>query len=291
MVGVPTPGDYDRGYCNRLILNKMSKKYRSGFERLQDLYTEPDDRYGRALETVKAHFTGFDDYGNYYDMTPAQRHQIRRYYNLWAEYTEGEPVYLMTSDELPPEFQSPKGVETVMRAVQMPRGRKRSKYLYVKYDGENIPTIKAKTFDVPKTKNAPLGRQIVPVVVNEKMGYGRETIEIPRDALAMDAKGAVLSTADITQGARFFSILNGRHEFGRYATLSLLAEEIQKLQTDYPRGTVDDHTRWLFGFSAYYSDSMSSAKIINHIRESKDAFRKRVKREQAKIKRARKRGK
>jgi len=272
----------------------MSKKtYSSGFERLSRLWSDTDERYLNALVAVRENFNGFTkkagfDVNKIDRLTDAQKRQIRRYYNTLTTYTEGAPVYKMPPSELPKAIRKGgrKDVEKVMRAVQMPEGRKRAKYLFIKYDGKEKPKIAVKKFAT--VENGKRVIQRVPVVVNEHFGYSRETIEISPEALAIDPEAAIMHTASIVEGARFFRILNGRHEFGNYVGMQALINAVKNLQSKYGLHTKDRWDRWLFGYGAYYSDVHRADTIINHISETKEEFRKRVRKENAKIRRARK---
>jgi len=259
----------------------MPKKYRSGFERIGRYYPETNDRYAVALKAVKENFTGFTNREGYdakrpEKLTPAQRHQIRRYYNLLTEYTEGAPVYKMTTSELPKAITKggKKNIDAVMRAAQMPEGRKRAKYIFVKYDGDTIPKV--------RVKNG------VPVFVNDKFGYEKEIIELNKYALAVDAKATIHSIAPLVKGAKFFRIVNGRHEFFNAADLGTLARKVSELQQKYAIGTKDGWDKWLHGVAAFYSDSKDFAQIINHESKAKHDYREKVKRESAKLRRKRK---
>ena len=259
----------------------MPKKYRSGFERLTTYWPETDTRYANALRAVRDSFSGFSRKDGYdatkpHRLTENQKRQIRRYYNLLSEYTEGGPVYKMAPSELPKSIK--KGgrhnIEQVMKAAQMPQGRKRAKYIFIKYDGETIPKV--------RVKNG------APVFINEKFGYEKEVIELNTQALAEDARGTIHSIAPLVTGARFFRIVNGRHEFFNAADLETLARKVEQLQQKYAIGTKDSWDRWLYGVAAYYSDTRGIAEIINHQRESKELFRERIKRETEKLRRKRK---
>ena len=257
----------------------MPKKYRSGFERLSRLWPDTDVRYANALQAVKENFSGFtkkEGYARPDRLTDNQKKQIRRYYNLLSEYTEGGPVYKMSPSELPKSIKKGgrKNVEAVMKAAQMPQGRKRSKFIFIKYDGETIPKVKV--------------RNNSPVFVNDRFGYSKEVIELNKYALAQDAEQTIYSIAPLVQGARFFRIINGRHEFFNAADLKTLARKVVELQQKYAIGTADSWDRWLHGVAAFYSDTQSISNIINHERKSKDAFKKRIQKEAARVRRNRK---
>jgi len=257
----------------------MPKKYRSGFERLSAIYPETAIRYANALQAVRENFSGFgvkDGFTKQRTLSDAQRKQVRRYYNLLSEYTEGGPVYKMTPSELPKLIKKGgrKNIETVMKAAQMPKGRKRAKYIFIKYDGETIPKVRV--------------RNNVPVFVNDRFGYEKEIIELNKFALASDPEGTIYSIAPLTQGARFYRIANGRHEFYNAADLGTLADKVKQLQEKYAIGTPDGWNNWLYGVAVYYSGSKNALEIIQHERDTKDAFKERIKRETARVKRARK---
>lgn len=233
-----------------------------------------------ALLAVKDHFTGFTKAAGFDPsrpdrLTDNQKHQIRRYYNMLTEYTEGGPVYKMKPSELPKQIKQggKKNIDKVMKAAQMPEGRKRSKYIFVKYDGENIPRVSIKN-------NAP-------VFVNDAFGYAKEIIELHPYELARDPMGTVLSAKPLVQDAKFFRIVNGRHEFYNTTSLDLLGKKIIQLQNKYQTG---NHAwdKWLHGIAAYYSEEKTAGDIINYERKSKEAFKMRVKKENARLRRKRK---
>lgn len=259
----------------------MPKKYRSGFERLTVLWPDTDARYKNALTAIRENFTGFTKNDGYdtravHRLTDNQKHQIRRYYNLLSEYTEGGPVYKMTPSELPKAIRKggKKNIDAVMRAAQMPQGRKRAKYIFIKYDGETIPKVRVKNN--------------VPVFVNDKFGYEKEIIELNKYALAVDAAATIHSIAPLVTGARFFRIVNGRHEFYNAGDLTTLARKVVELQQKYAIGTKDSWDKWLYGVAAFYSDTASAVKIINHEAKAKESYREKIKRETAKVRRKRK---
>jgi hypothetical protein len=257
----------------------MPKHYRSGFEKLSRLYSDTDERYMNALLTLKENFSGFTKKAGYdpshpEKLTPARKKQIRRYFNTYTDLTEGRQSYKMKPSELPVEIkQSKNGIEATKRAAQMRTGRKRSKYIFIKYDGENIPTVKI--------------RNGAPVFVNEKLGIAREIIELNKVALAQDPIGTIMSIESLTYGAKFYRILSAEHEFYNAGTLSQLAKKVVELQNKYQIG---NHAwqNWLDGVIAYYSDTLNARQIINHENKAKQDFRKRVKRENAKARSKRK---
>ena len=207
----------------------MAKNYRSGFERLSRIYSDTNERYMNALLAVKENFNGFTKKAGFDPsrpdrLTQAQRHQIRRYYNLLTEYTEGGPVYKMAPSELPKKIRQGgrKNVEQVMKAAQMPEGRKRAKYIFMKYDGKNIPKV--------EVKNG------APVFVNEAFGYAKEIIELNKVELARDPHATINSIAPLVEDARFFRIVNGRHEFYNTTSLKLLGDKVYQLQQKYFQG-------------------------------------------------------
>lgn len=264
----------------------MHQKYRSGFERLSSLWTDTDSRYAMALRTVKDNFTGFRNKDGYdarnpQKLTAAQRKQIRRYYNLFTSYTEGSPVYIMPVSELPKRLKKNRhNIEATMKAVHMPEGRKRAKKLFVRYDGENVPKIGV--------------RNNSPVVINEGFGYAREIVELNKYALAVNPVGTILDAAKHTEGAKFYRILNGAHEFygpkgtkGGAADLRTLAYQVEKLQQKYAIGTKDSWERWLYGIAAYYTNK-TAAEVIVYQRDTTKAFKARLKAESEKIRRKRK---
>lgn len=258
----------------------MPKKYRSGFERLGRFYPDTATRYSTAIQAVRENFTGFGVKDGFNPrrpdkLTENQRKQIRRYYNLLSEYTEGGPVYKMTPSELPKAITKGgrKNVEQVMKAAQMPEGRKRAKFIFIKYDGETIPKVKI--------------RDGSPVFVNEKFGYEKEIIELNKTALVIDAAETVMSVAPLVEGAKFFRIVNGRHEFFNAGDLKTLARKVVELQQKYAIGN-NSWDKWLHGIAAFYSDTKSIAQIINHDSAAKKKYRDRIMKESAKLRRKRK---
>lgn len=182
----------------------------------------------------------------------------------------------MAPSELPKKIKQGgrKNVEAVMKAAQMPEGRKRAKFIFIKYDGETIPRVDVKNGS--------------PVFVNDRFGYQKEIIELNKAALAQDAEGTIKSIAPLVKGAQFFRIVNGRHEFFNAGDLTTLARKVNELQQKYAIGTADSWDRWLHGVAAFYSDTMNASGIINHERKAKDDFKKRVQKEVAKLRRKRK---
>jgi len=266
----------------------MPKKYRSGFERLSQYWDFSEQRYAVALAAVKENFSGFTKKAGFIPgkMTEAQKRQVRRYYNTLTEYTEGGPVYKMTPSELPKAITKGgrKNVEQVMKAAQMPHGRKRAKYIFIKYDGETIPKVKI--------------RNNVPVFVNDKFGTEKEVIELDKQSLAIDPVGTIKSIAPYVEGAKFFRIINGRHEFygakGTYsaaADLNTLANAVVELQQKYAIGTKDSWDRWLHGIAVYYVKTKDFGTVVQHQADTRRAFRERIKKESAKVRRKRQRGK
>ena len=253
----------------------MGKKYRSGFERLSRQWTDTAERYAVALKAVRENFKGFTKSAGYDAMklSENQRHQIRRYYNLLTEYTEGQPVYKMPPSELPKRIKSggEKNIDAVKRAAQMHQGRKRSKYIFIKYDGENIPSVGI--------------RNGSPVFINKNIGYEKETIEINKIALATDPIGTIKSLEPLTKGASFYRIIAGRHEFGNAASLNIIAKNIVALQQKYDTGN-HSWENWLHGVIAYYGLSFND--FIAHETKVKADFRARVDRENKKARSKRK---
>jgi hypothetical protein len=161
-----------------------------------------------------------------------------------------------------------------MRAAQMPQGRKRAKYIFIKYDGETIPKVSI--------------RNGSPVFVNDRMGYSKETIELDQFALALNPRETILGLAPLVEGARFFRIINGRHEFYNAGDLRTLARKVEELQQKYAIGTPDSWEKWLHGVAAFYSDNMKATEIVRHITDSNEKFKEKIKRENRKLKRKRK---
>ena len=258
----------------------MSKNYRSGFERAARMWPDTNERYKNTLRAVRGSFNGFTKQDGYdsarpENLTAAQRRQIRRYYNLLTTYTEGGPTYKMPPSKLPAAIK--KGgrhnVEQVMRAAQMPQGRRRAKYIFIKYDGKNIPKV--------GIKNG------APIFINSAFGYAKEFIELNPISLATDPIGTILSVAPLVEDARYFRIGNERHEFYNTTSLKILARKIIELQGRYDTGA-HDWRLWLTGIIAIYSADRTPSEIINYERAYKDEFRARVKREQAKLRQQRK---
>lgn len=257
----------------------MSKNYISGFEKLARHTQDTDERYMRALLLLKENFTGFTkrngfDPSHPEKLTPANKRQIRRYYNTLTELSEGQPVYKMETKELPKNIpRTEKNINAIKRAAQMKHGATRSKYIFVKYDGENIPKVEI--------------RKGAPVFVNEKVGYARETILLNKKLLAVDPIGTVNSVGKLTEGAKFYRIIAGRHEFFNAKDLNTLGKKVVQLQHKYNSG---NHAweNWLDGVMAFYSDELRPQAIINYEAKVKEDFRSRVKRENAKARRKRK---
>jgi len=259
----------------------MPKKYRSGFERLAKQFQNTDRRYSEAILTIRENFNGFEEFNGYDldhvdSLSDSQKKQIRRYYNTLTEYTEGGPVYKMAPDELPEEILAGgrRGVEQVMKAAQMGTGRKKAKYIFVNFDGDQIPQVSLR------------GNEIV--FVNKHFGYEKAFLPLPAKDLARNAKGVIESLAPDVIGARYFRIANGNHkEFGNFSDLGALSNEIIRLQNRYAIGSKDSWTRWLSGILVYYTDKPIK-QTINYITRSKESFKKRVKRESAKVRNKRK---
>jgi len=96
-----------------------------------------------------------------------------------------------------------------------------------------------------------------------------------------------MSLAPMTVGARYYRILNGRHEFFNAADLTTLANQIERLQQKYVIGSKDSWDRWLHGVAAYYTDKRA-VDIIQHTAETRAAYREKVLKEQRRLKAARK---
>lgn len=271
----------------------MREKYRSGFERLAALWRNTDDRYAMALRTVKANFSGFRNSDGFDarrpdKLTPAQRKQIRRYYNLYTSYTEGTPVYIMPISELPKRIRKDrKNINATMSIVGMSRGQSRAKKLFIRYDGENLPRVSV--------------RNDAPVLVNDALGYSREIIIINQRSLVADPVGTIEHAARKAEGARFYRIvnINGHEFFGPRGAKgaptinitnspTLLGHEIERLMLRYPRGTKDSYEKWLYGFAAYYTDRNISDVHKDMINMRGKELGKRIKAVHAKIKADRK---
>lgn len=97
-----------------------------------------------------------------------------------------------------------------------------------------------------------------------------------------------MSIAPLVEGAKFFRILNGRHEFENARGLQTLTNKILILQQKYAIGTKDSWDRWLHGIAAYYTDGMTAEQVIKHLSDAKESQRERIKRENAKVRRKRK---
>ena len=258
----------------------MPKKYRSGFERLSRHFSNTVRRYSEAILAIRENFEGFEEF-NGYDLdhvdklTESQKKQVRRYYNTLTEYTEGGPVYKMAPEELPEEIKAGgrKNVEQVMKAAQMREGRKKAKFIFIRFDGDQIPEVSLRDREI--------------VFVNKHFGYEKAFIPLPAKELAQDAKGLIESLSPDVVGARYFRIANGRYEFYTAADLTALANKVVQLQNKYAIGTKDAWTKWLTGVIAYYTDK-PAAQTINYITKSKEKFKKRLQKENAKLRRKRK---
>lgn len=258
----------------------MPKKYRSGFERLGKYYPDKAERYSQALKIVRENFTGFEIFNGYDDveqLTEAQQRQIRRYFNLFSSYTEGGPVYRMKPSELPKRARSSrKNIEKVMQAAQMREGRKRSRFVFIRYDGVNKPKVKL--------------RGDTPVFTVGKVGehpYTKEFIPLSPLALATDARQTIMSLADYVHGFKLLRVANVSQEFYGSGSLKLLADYIERLQAKYAIGTKNDWRRWLTGIMVYYSDA-KALEILETIRVGKETLAARIKAERKKIRRKRK---
>lgn len=258
----------------------MPKKYRSGFERLARHFPNADRRYSEAILAIRENFNGFEEF-NGYDLdnvdklTDAQKKQVRRYYNTLTEYTEGGPVYKMAPEELPDEILSGgrRNIEQVMKAAQMREGRKKAKFIFIRFDGDSIPEVSLRDREI--------------VFVNKHFGYEKAFLPLSPKDLARDARQTIESLAPDVEGARYFRIANGRHEFYTAADLTSLANKVIQLQNKYAIGTRDSWTKWLTGVLAYYTDK-PIAQTINYITKSKEKFKKRLQKENAKLRRKRK---
>jgi len=249
--------------------------------RLERQFPNVHNRYAAAIEAIRENFTGFEIFNGYDSenpqiLTDAQRKQVRRYYNTLTEYVEGGPVYKMSPEELPDEILQVgrKGVENVMKSAQMRVGRKKSKFIFIRFDGDSIPEVSIRNGN--------------PVFINKKFGYEKEFIELNPFNLAKNAIDTILQTKKLVDGASYFVIANGRHELPYAAAdLESLADQVIRLQQKYGINTKDNWQRWLTGFHAYYSNR-NQPDTINYIRKSKEKFKDRVKRENAKLKKKRK---
>lgn len=254
----------------------MAKEYRSGFERLSKSFPDTDSRYAHALEQIRENFDGFETWQGFDpdNLTVANKKQVRRYYNTLREYVEGGPVYKMDFNELPEEITrgGRKNVEKVMQAAQMRTGRKKAKHIFVRFDGDSIPVVKV--------------RNNSPVFVNEKFGYEKEFIPLSSVHLAYDARATITGLAPLVEGARYFRIANGRHEFYAAADLKALANEVERLQQKYAIGK-NAWDKWLTGVMAYYTDA-TPGEAIRYISKSKKKYADKIKRESAKLRKKRK---
>lgn len=243
----------------------MPRQYKSGVVRAALRWTDTDERYMNLLLAVKDHFTGFTKRAGFdpsrpEKLKPAQRAQIRKYYNTLTEYTEGAQVYKMTPAELPREMkQARNGVEAAKRAAQMRAGRKRSKFIFVKFDGETIPR-----FEV---------RNGAPVIINNKLGYAKETIELNQRRLAENPVETVLAVKELVKDAKLFRIMAGPHEFFKAGTITSVAREVEKNQMKYDVKGNHNWRNWLFGITAYYSDNLTIPQIMNHQSATLEKFR------------------
>lgn len=259
--------------------NYRARKYQSGFERLSRQWTDTNERYMNALLAVKDKFSGFLKKDGYNPSRPDklsanQKHQIRRYYNLLTEYTEGQPVYIMPPSELPKKIKQGgrKNIEAVMKAAQMHSGRKRAKVIFVKFDGENIPKVGI--------------RNNAPTFINYAMGYEKETIELNQDALADNPRETIMSIAPLVEGASFFRIIAGRHEIGNQKStgtagdLEVLARQVIYYQNKYQTG---NHAweNWLFGVTAYYG--IAPSKLSKYEAQVKSQYKDEIEQEKRRL--------
>ena len=163
----------------------MPQKYHSGFERLSRRQPNTNDRYTEAILAIRENFNGFDEFNGYDidnidNLTDAQKKQIRRYYNTLTEYTKGGPVYKMLPDELPDEVLGGgrRNIEQVMKAAQMRVGRKKAKYIFIRFDGESIPEVKIRQ-----------GNEIA--FVSRHFGYERTFLPLRAIDLVKDATSTI----------------------------------------------------------------------------------------------------
>lgn len=256
----------------------MSEKYKSGFERLGRIWTDRDERYMNALVAVKEHFSGFTKKAGYDvsrpdKLTESQRHQIRRYYNLLTEYTERGPVYKMKKSELKKDVKQ-LGKKSVNRLVQMKYGAKRSKFLYVPFDGINKPEI--------------INYQNKPAV--KLVGFDQIYTEVTlnHDLMNIDPAAAVNAALQNTApGYRGLRIMNGVHRWGDFANEGAAAREVTRLQERYNIAGNHNWSNWLGGLAVYYSKTKSLTELVKHRIESAAEFKARIKKENAKVRRKR----
>ena len=95
-------------------------------------------------------------------------------------------------------------------------------------------------------------------------------------------------------GAKYFRIANLNTDFygpkGASAVardLKTLAREVERLQAKYAIGSKDSWQKWLTGIMVYYTDREPS-DVLNDVRKSKEKFKKRIQRENAKLRKKRK---
>jgi len=254
-----------------------------------------------AMLAVKENFRGFTKRAGYdpshpEKLTATAKKQIRRYYNLLTEYTEGGPTYKMSPAELPKSIKrDKKNNYAVMRSALMHEGKKRSKYIFVPYDGETIPQVVVKNN--------------VPLFYNASKNYAREIIELNHRALSDDVMSTIHDAVNKAPDAKYYRVVGG--DAGRFnefygakgsiavaADANVLAHYVAGLMTDYNSGN-HDWRRWLFGIAAYYTDNIGDT--INDIREVKtlwqktdksiipgESFDQRIKRLSAEVRRKRK---
>lgn len=264
------------------------QEYQTGFQRLEKRWTDTNERYMNALLAVKENFSGFTKKDGFNPARPdklsaAQKHQIRRYYNTLTEYTEGGQVYKMKASELPKEIKKfgKKGFDAVKQSAQMTYGRKRAKFAFIPFDGENIPKI--------KLYNG------TPVFVNEKIGYMKMPIFIGAKGLAQDPQGAIMHAMGKAAAADFYKIMAGKHEvtvksgLGKAADIETLAAQVDYLMEKYAIGNVKENhvwNNWLLGVNAYYG--ISPTKYDQYSNAAREAWREKVKKENAKARKVRK---
>ena len=252
----------------------MPKKYRSGFERLSRVWTDIDERYMNAMLAVKENFKGFTKRAGYDPSHPeklsaAAKKQIRRYYNLLSDYTEGGPTYKLKPSELPKTIKrNKKNIDAVMRSALMHEGKKRSKYIFVPYDGETIPQV--------------IVKNNVPLFYNASKNYAREIIELNHRALSDDVMSTIHDAVNRAPDAKYYRVVGG--DAGRFnefygakgsiavaASANILAHYVANLMTKYNSGN-HDWRHWLFGIAAYYTDDIRGT--VNDIRDIKTSWQK-----------------
>lgn len=242
----------------------MSDSYQTGYERLSRLYPDASARYAYALGAVKKHFRGFAKKDGYdlKKLTDSQKRQIRRYYNTLVNYTEGGPVYKMTPGEIDKKIpRTKKNILAVMKAAQMSHGVKRSKYIFVAFDGKNVPRVTSKDGVV--------------VFYDKTMGFYKEIIPLHPVDMATRPHETVRHIMGQIPDAIFYRLTAGKREFldrGTILSGSLnpdsLADTYVKFMNAYNDPSKNNYYKnWLLGLVVYRGTASDRDIILKQVSE------------------------